>query len=138
MVVAADVVPESRDVPVDSLDLDPENPRLVVDGQPTQLRLLRQLYEEEALDELVYSFLENGYFAEEPMVVVRDGRRFTVAEGNRRLATLKLLLDASLRRRLKVAGWPEPTPAQVRRLRRVPCVVYPTRRAVLPYLGFRH
>jgi ParB-like nuclease domain. len=137
-VAAADVKPEQRTIALKSLDLDPRNPRLVVDGTPTQAELLEQLYEDESLDELVHSFLQNGYFAEEPLVVVPDGKRFTVVEGNRRLATLKLLMDKELRRRVRVGGWPTATPAQARRLQNIPCVVYPDRRSVLPFLGFRH
>jgi hypothetical protein len=120
------------------LELDPDNPRLVVQGRPTQQKLIVKLFEEEALDELVASFLENGYFEEEPLVVVPEGRLYRVVEGNRRLATLKLLVDRQLRRKTGVSGWPDPTPSQRRRLDPVPCVVYADRTAVLPYLGYRH
>lgn len=58
------------DYPVANLDLDPLNPRLVVPGGVSQSELTRLLYEEEGLDELVPSFIENGYFEEEPLVVV--------------------------------------------------------------------
>src|SRR6266511_2999880 len=127
-----------RRLRVEEIDLDPENPRLVVSTGVSQDELLTYLYEQEALDELVASFVENGYFEEEPLVVVAvDGRHKTV-EGNRRLATLKLLLDEGLRRRLRVAGWPTLTDAQKARLETVPCVIYPTRENVLPYLGYRH
>lgn len=127
-------------IPVENLLLDPENPRLVNTGTPSQGLLLKQLYEQEALDELAPSLAENGYFAEEPLVVVRhqDGEHWIAVEGNRRLATLKLLLSLEMRKNLRVVGWPELTQEQRDRLLRIPCVIYPNREAVFPFLGFRH
>lgn len=127
-----------RRIPVASLDLDPLNPRLVVPEGASQFELLSLLYEVEALDELVPSFLENGYFEEEPLVVVPHGKRYTVVEGNRRLASLKLLLDPNLRRRAQVSGWPSLPPKQRTGLEIVPCVVYSNRDEVIPFLGYRH
>jgi hypothetical protein len=123
---------------VKDLDLDPLNPRLVVPAEVSQSDLLTLLHDEEGLDELVPSFLENGYFEEEPLVVVPRGERFTVVEGNRRLAALKLLLDSNLQRKVRVAGWPKPTQEQRRALEIVPCVLYRTRDEVIPFLGYRH
>lgn len=123
---------------LDLLDLDEQNPRLIVEQGASQVALATKLYEEEGLDELVPSFLENGYFDEEPLVVVPNGSRYTVVEGNRRLATLKLLHDEQLRRRVHVTGWPKMTPGQQSRLSQIPCVVYASRDEVLPFLGYRH
>jgi len=124
---------------VDDLLLDPENPRLVVTSQPTQHQLLKLLYELESLDELAASFADNGYFAEEPLVVVPgDDEKWIVVEGNRRLATLKLLLSASERAALKVSGWPELDESMIDALSVVPCVKYLRRSDVFPFLGFRH
>lgn len=120
--------------------LDPKNPRIVVEPDASQEALTSYLYERESLDELVMSFVENGYFPEEPLVAVRDreSSKYVVVEGNRRLATLKLLLDSSLRGTLGVTGWPELTEEQRIRLDPVPVVVHTNRTKVLPFLGFRH
>ena len=127
-------------IPIQDLALDPKNPRIVVEPNASQESLTRYLYERESLDELVMSFVENGYFPEEPLVAVLDQgfSKYEVVEGNRRLATLKLLLDSSLQDKLGVTGWPELTDAQRSRLDPVPVVVYANRADVLPYLGFRH
>jgi hypothetical protein len=125
-------------LPVRDLDLDPLNPRLVVPASASQTDLVTLLYEEESLDELVPSFLENGYFEEEPLVVVPQGKRHTVVEGNRRLAALKLLLEPTLRRRVRATDWPKLTSAQKNALEVVPCVIYSRRELVLPFLGYRH
>jgi hypothetical protein len=127
--------------PVSSLDLDPQNPRLLTDENASQLEVLRYLLKAESLDELVGSFALNGYFSEEPVVIVPSEltkARFTVVEGNRRTATLKLLLDPELRRRLGLTDWPQLAPEQLGRLESIPTVLYATRAQVLAYLGFRH
>lgn len=130
----------SRLIPVDQILLDPRNPRLVVSGRPTQENLATLLYENESLDELMPSLVANGFFIEEPLVVVQETNQFICVEGNRRLATLKLLLDKKLRRNVDVYDWPdlEDDDPKLRRLRAVPCVEYETRAAVYPFLGFRH
>lgn len=125
---------------VDDLLLDPRNPRLVMPtASPSQEDLLARLYEQEGLDELAPSFAENGYFTEEPLVVARDDSgALIVIEGNRRLATLKLLLEPTLRTKLRVTNWPELTTEGREALQVVPCVEYAQREDVYPFLGFRH
>lgn len=127
-------------IAIHDLTLDPRNPRIVVESNASQETLTRYLYERESLDELVMSFVENGYFPEEPLVAVLDqeSSKYVVVEGNRRLATLKLLLDLSLQDKLGVTGWPELTDEQRARLDPVPVVVHENRTDVLPFLGFRH
>ena len=115
------------------------------------------------LEELADSMGQNGYFDEEPLVVIPDdlpakltpepgmpepegffefiqkkSTTFTVLEGNRRLSTAKLLLDSKLRASLKLRGWSDPSDAVRDDLSVLPVIVYPTRKEVLPYLGVRH
>ena len=128
-------------IPVSQLRLDGENPRLLLPESPSQEYLTQRLYEEESLDELAPSFAENGFFAEEPLVVIPEGNQadiWIVVEGNRRLATIKLLLDLDLRERVSVDGWPMLDVHQRRLLEEIPCVKYNDRDEVFPYLGFRH
>lgn len=99
------------------------------------------MYNEEALDELALSFARNGYFWEEPLVVVPSGKsddKFFVVEGNRRLAALKLLTDATLRKKMGVSDFPDVSPERAKELQSVPTVTYPSRDSIVPYLGFRH
>src|SRR6266566_6251302 len=96
--------------PVSDLLLDPENPRILIAKSAPQGDILRVLYQNEALGELANSFAHNGYFPEEPVVLVPSNsgsETFVVVEGNRRVATIKLLLDSHLREMLKVVGFPE-------------------------------
>jgi hypothetical protein len=144
------------------LHLDPQNPRLPEEAQGRgEDDLLQHLFEHFDLEEIAAPMGKNGYFDEEPLVAVPnglpaglapvngetvspeylaflDGAEFTVVEGNRRLATARILRDAGLRQRLRVRGWPEIT-AEVRDdLNELPVIVYPNRHEVLPYLGVRH
>jgi hypothetical protein len=79
---------------LDELHLDPTNPRLpeeVQDG--SEEAILRYVRENGELTELARSFADNGYFVQEPVLVVqRQQGGYKVVEGNRRVATLKLLL----------------------------------------------
>lgn len=126
--------------PVDSLLLDPKNPRLALESSLGPDAILKRMYGEEALEELASSFARNGYFWEEPLVVVPAdvAGKFIVVEGNRRLAALKLLLDGALRRKLNVVDFPDLSSSREAELSSVPTVTYERREDVVPYLGFRH
>ena len=128
--------------PLSELVLDPLNPRLALDARLGDDAILSRMYVDEALEELAASFARNGYFWEEPLVVVPgegkyDGK-FVVVEGNRRLAALKLLTNATLRKKLKVTSFPDLTEQRLQELKEVPTVTYSSREEILPYLGFRH
>ena len=146
---------------VSLLHLDKDNPRLPEEAQgKDESELLNVLYRDFNLDELADSMVRNGYFDEEPLVgipiglpdslrnadpnseefisfVRNDGTELTIVEGNRRLATAKLLLDLQLRDTLRVK-WPIVSPAVADDLRILPVIVYPARSEVVPYLGVRH
>jgi len=128
--------------PVDDLMLDPENPRLAEDGSKlTDDQLVAKLYASEALDELATSFVRSGYFWEEPLVVVPHSKlpgKYIVVEGNRRLATLKILLSPALRAELNASDFPTLDPGRENQHRSIPTVEYGERADVVPYLGFRH
>ena len=83
-------------VPVDSLRLDRENPRLTGrTGHRSDEALVAELYDSAELDELLQSMTSNGYFDIEPLVVMEEPENgeLVVLEGNRRLATVLLLSD---------------------------------------------
>lgn len=129
---------------VDKLELDPKNPRLpeeLTDG--SQADLLRHFEEEYDLEELGWSMVERGYFDEEPLLTVTKSGDETirvVVEGNRRLATLQLLTDASARAAARRPSLWNDLAAQAARhqLVEVPTRNYDQRDELLEYLGFRH
>lgn len=134
--------PAIRGVPFEKLDLDPDNPRLPegLQGQ-SQDTLLTYLADNTALDELMQSFADNGFFRHEPLIGVRrDGDRVTVLEGNRRLAALKILLGApeAIDQGLEPVLEARLSEAVRNDLRVVPTYLVADRQDVHKYLGFRH
>lgn len=130
-------------VPVADLDLDPFNPRLPEEVQHAdQPEILAYLEENDVLEELADSFLANGFFENEPILVLPPtaaGRRIVV-EGNRRVGALMILLQlpSASAAGLVFVTDPAPTVEQLGRLSRVPAVEVEDRDEVSRYLGFRH
>jgi hypothetical protein len=131
---------EVKWVSVERLDLDPLNPRLP-DGMEDakQPELLDTLARDYDLMEIGQSLADNGFFSEEPLVTVPQPRsRWTVVEGNRRLAALKLLEDPDAAPKSYRARWQEISKARVKTVAEVPILEYADRREITPYLGYRH
>ncbi len=127
-------------IAVSDLQFDWENPRLPerVDGanpdDVTDFFLL-----ECNLVELMMSIAEQGYFHGEPLLAVPslNGTGYTVVEGNRRLASLKILSGEiqprSMERMVsKIIEEAKERPTSA------PCLVFGHRDEVLTYLGYRH
>ena len=88
--------------------------------------------------ELIQSFSTNGYFEEEPLICIPEAsNEYIVVEGNRRLAALKLLLDPTSAQKNRIALPPEAA-TRLDELKKVPILIYDSRKDILPYLGFRH
>jgi len=84
-------------VKIADLHLDPENPRL-----PERLKnasekeVLNWMLSDATLVDLMASIAENGFFNGEPILVVEEGGKHIVVEGNRRLGAIKLLNNPEL------------------------------------------
>lgn len=134
-------------IPVEKLLLDSENPRLASGGgADSQVDLLRVLWTEMSVDEVAYSIAANGYFPEEPLLVIpRDPqekseskKQYLVVEGNRRLAAVLLLRDENLRQKIKATDLPTISDERHHSLDEIPVSIYPDRRSLWTYCGFRH
>ncbi len=126
--------------PVDGLLFDAQNPRLAeygIDPRASQSDLLKTLWDKMAIEELAMSIAFNGYFPHEPLFLEKAGSNLVVIEGNRRLAAVKLLLDRSLRDKLRANDLPEITKERRLEISTLPAVVT-TRQDVWRYLGFKH
>jgi hypothetical protein len=109
--------PDGQDfVPPSGLHFDRDNPRFVNLELDSEEEVIQELYDNVDVDELMQSIMSAGYIDFEPMIVTRGDN--VVLEGNRRLAALRLLADADLRRRLKInlpdVQNPKPLPDRVR------------------------
>src|SRR5258708_32987577 len=139
--------PTFEDIPVDHLVFDIENPRLTKDTIVKNDEDMTQvLWREMAVDEIVDSISANGFFREEPLIVIpRDPKKsnperdaFVVVEGNRRLAAVRLHLDKNLQRKVGAKDIPEISQKLRDDLIKLPVGIYEKREYVWAYLGFRH
>lgn len=127
---------------ITDLVLDSENPRLPEDlhGTAETSKLLNYYFEEGVLLELAQSFVDNGYFLHEPLIVLKAPKTkpHVVLEGNRRLATLLILLGEPAATEADLSFDLEVPAARKDELRTLPCYVVKTREEAQPFLGFRH
>jgi hypothetical protein len=132
---------EARPIDVGNLLLDVDNPRLAEYGvtrRATQPELAKVLWDKMAVAEVAMSIAYSGFFPYEPLFVERaPNNKFVVIEGNRRLAAVRLLLDADLRRTLRATDLPTIDQARKKSLEQIPCIVT-TKKQLWRYLGFKH
>lgn len=97
----------TRGCPTSLLEFDQTNPRLVTGDMystATEEDIISALNEIASLDELITSICTNTYLDLEPLIVIGDPvGPFRVLEGNRRLASIKLILDTDLAKRCRVS-----------------------------------
>jgi hypothetical protein len=78
-------------VKITDLFLDPENIRLQVEVKSSQEALINDLFFNENAMQVLESIATDGFFPDEVPVVVKEDKKFTVIDGNRRVAALKVL-----------------------------------------------
>jgi hypothetical protein len=85
---------EDKHLKVTGLSLDPENPRIPPSTAPMEQReLIAELIAHDDVVDLAKDIANDGYFPVEALIgLVEDGKTF-ILEGNRRLASLKILLS---------------------------------------------
>ena len=140
-------------VPTEKLLLDKHNPRLTgmlsadspalllpIDSLEAQNELLRVIWESMAIDELAASISASGFYGHEPLLVEpleNDREKFVVIEGNRRLATVRLLLSEKHRRELKATDLPLLKGGELEALRELPAWKT-SREKAWQAIGFKH
>jgi hypothetical protein len=128
-------------IAIEHLQFDPQNPRLSTTLQGKDERaVLGWMLHDAGIIDLMRSIGEQGFFPGEPILVVpAEGHpgKYSVVEGNRRLAAAKLLLNPDLAptKQKAVAAVAESAREFPRTL---PALIYSERREILKYLGFRH
>ena len=131
------------------LQLDSQNPRFATSERgKSQAETLRLLIDRFKLEELAESILSSGYLTFDPLVGFpsdADAAKVVIAEGNRRVATLKLLLDPDLAKDHKqYAKWKDfanrLSRDQKRQISQVPVEVFDARddHKLSAFIGFRH
>lgn len=128
-----------------TLLLDDQNPRLHPDERGTsQQKLIEIMLERFAIEEIAESICSAGFLPLDPFVGYKTTKGLVVLEGNRRLATLKLLQDPKLCPKRFQNRWneyrkrvPDSTRKAIKKIK----LQVPADRAhadVLSYIGFRH
>jgi len=127
---------------VENLRFDSENPRLPssVNGHK-EGEVISWMLDDATLPELMGAIGERGYFAGEPLLVVQADKKkegvYTVVEGNRRLAAVKLLRNprlASTRQKTvqRISDEAKYKPDEL------PVLNFHRRDEIIFYLGYRH
>lgn len=127
-------------VKVSDLLFDSENPRLPLNMKnATQNELLRYYERNFDITPIAQSMVDNGFFREEPLILIKPRDKYVVVEGNRRLAALKFLTDPEMRLVSRnAADWEKLTKSVKYDLSEVPATIYEDRDQVSALLGFRH
>lgn len=123
-------------VDVSELHFDPHNPRFgIYHTAIEEDDIIQKMIDEEAVYELVISIADQDYFPGEPLLVYEDEGEKKVAEGNRRLAALKILnnhfqkIPKNLQETVDNAQYKPSS---------VPCIIFDNRKDIIHYLGYRH
>lgn len=85
----------SKNVYVDELFLDPLNIRLEKQNW-TQDEIINDLFANEDAMQILQNIYENGYYPDEPPVVVQEKGKFHVIDGNRRVVSLKAMIKPGI------------------------------------------
>jgi hypothetical protein len=131
---------------IDDLNLDPLNPRLGREntGSNVSQEKVLSLMQGWTLEELAVSFVENGFWPQEALIVVKEKLYGpvinVVVEGNRRLAALRLLSlavsgNAISRKWDEIIAGKKIPPTL---FTKIPYLVADSRDEVDAFLGFRH
>ena len=79
-------------VAFENLILDPQNPRLPKSmGNKSEKEIINFFLSDASLIELMLAIGKNDFFEGEQLLVVSEGDKYLVIEGNRRLSAVKLL-----------------------------------------------
>ena len=139
-------------IKIEKLFLDQLNPRLYGESAgESQDAIKEKIYDKESIDELASSLAVNGYFQEEPIIVVPKSEAdydlinednfndfdYIVVEGNRRTTSVKLLLDEN--NSIVDSDFPKILNQDIRlNLSEIPSILYKNRDDVDIYLSIRH
>jgi ParB-like nuclease domain len=133
----------SKNCPIELLYLDNTNPRLQTgldNSSDSEDALISTLADIAALDELITSICTNGYLNLEPMIVIGDDDQgpFKVLEGNRRLATIKLIRNPNLAEKLRIKVPSNISSTIIQSTSEVLCYRVETEDDARAFIGFKH
>ena len=132
---------ELEDIELAKIDLDASNPRIVKQEKlNSQDAILNYFFEHEKLLDFIHRFAAEGYnpAAERPYLIKKGGGRYTVVEGNTRIATFKILTGLLKPPKKFAAGLPTANDQLKAKLKTIPCAIAPSRDQLLPIMARSH
>lgn len=125
------------EIHIKNLTLDPENIRLQVDVTSSQEALINDLFVNENATQILESIANNGFFPDEPPVIIKEKGKSIVIDGNRRVAALKALESPQIipSKELQIKEILQRTNPLIKK---VNVVVAPDRDSVRSFLGTKH
>lgn len=130
-----------KQIELDLLELDVENPRFGLSEKANQQDALKFLFETSDLRELWLSINANGFLDYEPLVAWQPDKsvqRYVVVEGNRRLAAAKTLINPELIAGFSKTAVPPLTDRAAGTIKTLPVTVIENKDDADEYIGFRH
>lgn len=138
----AEIDEPTRGCPPHLLEFDKSNPRLLTGDFHSTLSdedMISALNEIASLEELIMSITTNKYLDLEPLIVIGNPKGpFRVLEGNRRLASIKLILDPKLAKRCRVNVPAKISKAVLKSLETVTVWRVETEADAKSFIGFKH
>ncbi len=136
---------KSQSINVRSIDLDHLNPRLSVQNQ-SQREIISELIKDSELLDLSIALARSANASIPPLeriiVIQNDDKTFTVIEGNRRVAAIKLLIDPSLAPDNEISKFAKASKALSDTahslLNPLPAIVAPNRETAAPIISEKH
>ncbi len=86
---------KEQNVLINNLLLDTKNVRLGTEYS-SQAEIINDLFVNEDAMNILENIAQNGYFPDEPPVVVKEGGKLIVLEGNRRVVSLKAMISPKI------------------------------------------
>lgn len=129
-----------ENIELSKLKFDFENPRLPQRlHQASEREIINWMLTDASLLDLIGSILQNGFFEGEPLLAIKDENAYIIVEGNRRLASLKIIADPNIAtvRLTYIQKLLEESPC-LEPITTIPVIVYENREDVFNYLGYRH
>ncbi|WP_177181126.1 hypothetical protein [Parapedobacter koreensis] len=96
------------------------------------------LCEMHGIRSLIAAIVSGAYFEAEPLLVVPTGSRYTVLDGNRRLAAVRAILDHERYAHYYPDWLHKPTSELLESLTQIPVIIVADRQLVWPLLAQRH
>lgn len=86
---------KEQEVSVEDLVLDMKNIRLEIEHE-SEKEIANDLFINENAFAILENIYENGFFSDESPVVVKENKRYIVLDGNRRIVSLKAMINPEL------------------------------------------